>query len=681
MDHQFSSDLVVLAKHHIEFLRALHEHGITLSRPSLESLRRYRDLWLPLVHANTNQDRHLIPPADIAWLWHCHRLAPFKYVSYCKARFNDSVMEANPPFAAHFAMNNEVFCLDKEDGEIQDMVSWTLHVWNERYPEESFHCTETLSTHDHPLMVEVDVKQRLLDELDLLSSTERQSSFLWQVSAPNFFDTNFLEEGLVNYHKFLFLKKMSPRDMIIVPTFQIDLFWHTHILSSMAGYYKDCMAIIGSPLHHDDGFDDRTEGGPLDTAYNATKDAWMTLYGEDYHVEGGMYRGEPPSLYYSPEFVFESKRMNAHYMQSSPNHPFHRFVGVQGASSTTPSAESINAKSMDVIWCWRETPAQMNKHSGPEIFGHPKDCWICYSSHDNASLEAAYQQYGTNHQVIIGNGKYKVDFSTMKQSNVKTGFEREVKRFVKKNTMNEKTSFVEMSSAANVSMMPATQPSKPSPTFGAAAATPIVATPYSQWTNPRGFTPDGEPAFIRHNAKSRQRGVNANPMKIDYIFGNDCCGVGYYHVTTKEAYNILDKRITVRARKIENDIAFAMCCDCSGGKNKTPYVVKKEKELQELLENQLIIKARAKAEYPVGEVNDPGTVNVMTKRGYRYNDYYADNGIWLFPAAFYDSGGGCGAVGILGGGCGGGACGAGCGGGGCGGGGCGGGCGGGGCGG
>ncbi|KAG7343119.1 glycine-rich domain containing protein [Nitzschia inconspicua] len=98
-DHQFSSDLVVLAKHHIEFLRALHEHGITLSRPSLESLRRYRDLWLPLVHANTNtnQDRYLIPPADIAWLWHCHRLAPFKYVSYCKARFNDIVLEAKAP--------------------------------------------------------------------------------------------------------------------------------------------------------------------------------------------------------------------------------------------------------------------------------------------------------------------------------------------------------------------------------------------------------------------------------------------------------------------------------------------------------------------------------------------------------------------------------------------------------
>ncbi|KAG7343120.1 glycine-rich domain containing protein [Nitzschia inconspicua] len=501
-------------------------------------------------------------------------------------------------------------------------------------------------TNDHPHIANVEMKQRLLDGFDVLSSTERQSNFLWQVSAPNFSDTNFLEEGLVNYRKFLFLKKMSPRDMIIVPTFQIDLFWHTHILSSMAGYYKDCMAIIGSPLHHDDGFDDRTEGGPLDTAYNATKDAWMTLYGEDYHVEGGMYRGEPPSLYYSPEFVFESKRMNALYLQSSPNHPFHRFVGVQGASSTTPSAESINAKSMDVIWCWRETPAQMNKHSRPEIFGHPKDCWICYSSHDNASLEAAYQQYGNKHQVIIGNGKYKVDFSTMKQSNVKTGFEREVKRFVKKNTTNEKASSTEMTNAA-----------KTSSTFGAAAATPIVATPYAQWTNPRGFTPDSEPAFIQHSAKSIEYGVIANPMKVGYIFGNDCCGLGYYHVTTKEAYNILDMRITARARNIEKDIAFAMCCVCSSGKNKAPYVIKKEKELQKLLQYQAVVKARAKAEYPVGEVNIPGKVNVMTRRGYRHSDYYASNGVWLFPLFFYECGGGCGAVGHRGGGCSSGACG------------------------
>ena len=96
----FSVDLVSHSKDHIAFLRALHSHGITWSRLSSESLRRYRDLWLPLV--SQNRGAQLVPPVDIAWLWHCHRLAPFRYTYYCKQRFQEP-LEQNPPFKCLFS--------------------------------------------------------------------------------------------------------------------------------------------------------------------------------------------------------------------------------------------------------------------------------------------------------------------------------------------------------------------------------------------------------------------------------------------------------------------------------------------------------------------------------------------------------------------------------------------------
>ena len=103
----FSVDLATNAQHHKTFLQTLHSLGVTLKTPSNDSLRRYRDLWLPLVH--DNNDNHndndnirnvlLIPPPDVAWLWHCHRLAPAHYAKYCREAFHGTVLEAQPAFA------------------------------------------------------------------------------------------------------------------------------------------------------------------------------------------------------------------------------------------------------------------------------------------------------------------------------------------------------------------------------------------------------------------------------------------------------------------------------------------------------------------------------------------------------------------------------------------------------
>ena len=117
---------------HIAFLKRLHESGVTKRVPS-ESHRRYRGLWLPLVALSydnsTQREKDIIPPSDVAWLWHCHRLAPAGYkafiedelVSY-KGCQEPSILDLNDPADPYSSQSNNP----------------TKIIWGELYSEEPF---------------------------------------------------------------------------------------------------------------------------------------------------------------------------------------------------------------------------------------------------------------------------------------------------------------------------------------------------------------------------------------------------------------------------------------------------------------------------------------------------------------------------------------------------------------
>lgn len=290
----FSCDLVANARLHVLFLRAVHLSGVSLQRPSAESIRRYKDLWLPLVASSSaaaNGVERLIPPIDVAWLWHCHRLAPYDYGRYVRKELGtDKYPDANPPFALQCPEGAVV-------GGDNGAAEHTRELWSRTYADE-------------PFFLESDEKKQhngasgMLHSFDLIGSCERQATFLWQVTQERFGDEDFLQDGVDAYYKFLKLRSTEAgRDQIIVPTYQIDLMWHTHILSSLASYDADCRRITGRTLHHDDSLNDRSEGSTLNKAFDATKQIWRETYGEDYVVFGGMYRGEPPKEYHKTEWV------------------------------------------------------------------------------------------------------------------------------------------------------------------------------------------------------------------------------------------------------------------------------------------------------------------------------------------------------------------------------------------
>lgn len=304
----FSVDLVVEAKHHIQFLSSLHKNGVTLSKPSPESFRRYTELWLPMVmKLNSNGEScDLIPPADIAWLFHCHRLAPYRYSAYVQKRFFQNginrdteqgfkVVDASHPFV--FQLEDNTYNDTLTSSDLVAICKSTIQHFQDMYPNENFFLEPTNAPKSSQTI------STKLDGFDVLESCERQSTFLWQVSASTFSSDVFLKQGVDNYDKFVRLMGQKDRPRFIVPTYQIDLMWHTHMLSSIEKYHRDNMNMSGSVLEHDDSLNDRSEGSILNTNFQATRKLWKDVYGVEYKVPGGMYRGEPPKDFFRKDWV------------------------------------------------------------------------------------------------------------------------------------------------------------------------------------------------------------------------------------------------------------------------------------------------------------------------------------------------------------------------------------------
>ena len=215
-DSIFSCNLISNAKKHLEFLKLVHEYHVTLDNPNCshgnqESFRRYHELWLPLVavviaKTKANPDTSsstpttstiimetLYPPPDIAWLWHCHRLAPKDYVDYCRDTFGGIIIEAHPPFAMvhpSFGSNASTTepVVQKEKRKSTIYIQRTMDLWTKMYPLESFFLDMNKK---NSLTVEPKMESSLLHGFDLLGSTERQANFFWQVSGERFGDDDF----------------------------------------------------------------------------------------------------------------------------------------------------------------------------------------------------------------------------------------------------------------------------------------------------------------------------------------------------------------------------------------------------------------------------------------------------------------------------------------------------------
>jgi hypothetical protein len=486
----FSCDLVEESRKHIRFLERLHANGDMLTPVSRQSLDRYITRWLPLV-ADNDTDQ-LIPPSDVAWLWHCHRLAPMNYERYVRKRFKTNLLEPSPSFSFQL----------EDDDHIDALL--TRDAWHIAFPDEPFFLqdTEDFSSVSAATIVE---QCHSLEGFDLISSTQNQVAFLWQVSGPKFREDAFLHEAVENYHKFLKLFSTSEKRLPLVPTYQIDLMWHTHILWSLKGYHSDCISIRGELFHHDDSLNDRAPGGTLDRAFQATKKLWEDTYNEDYSVDGGMYRGPPPAVYYDvPAWQLE---------------------------------EAIRTLDGPIF-------ASLTENSAPS-------CWL-------NPVEGVSPRYTDENSVY--------------------------------------------------------------------------------------------PDFFSANSRSITRNVNNNKQKNGYVFGAGTIGAGYYSLYTRDAYKILDMRLSRQViysrHSVDNYKLIRCLCWCTPSEAQRQEIDRLEKEKK---------KVRAMMNY------------VRARYANAIEPFYSNGQILYFSGDDLCTAAGCGGgVGVVGdfggGGCGGGGCGGGCGG-------------------
>ncbi|KAF5795887.1 putative Glycine-rich domain-containing protein [Helianthus annuus] len=107
----------------------------------------------------------------------------------------------------------------------------------------------------------------------------------------------FLEAAVARYKGFMHLIKRNKERNITcfcVPTYDIDLIWHTHQLHP-ASYSNDLMTSLGKILEHDDTDQNRGKGQKLDIGFSKIIKQWEALFGPRYWKAGAMYRGSTPS--------------------------------------------------------------------------------------------------------------------------------------------------------------------------------------------------------------------------------------------------------------------------------------------------------------------------------------------------------------------------------------------------
>ena len=181
-------------------------------------------------------------PWQIRWVWHVHRLHPLAYLNDCQKQLADGlVTEYN-------------FKLRKT-------------------PTQERQKRIRLSSRSSNLafVPSVDLAKAVLSQRDFIDKYRNHSlhSSDWrELTRCDFRD---LVQNFVSF------MKLANSDYMMVPTFDIDLIWHT-IMRDPLAYEKLCIALCGCILDHNDALDPET----ISDAYQKTAERWEEVYQSEY---------------------------------------------------------------------------------------------------------------------------------------------------------------------------------------------------------------------------------------------------------------------------------------------------------------------------------------------------------------------------------------------------------------
>ena len=254
-------DLVAASREHLSLLRAVHlcQRDLYNKGDDLnQAISVYVDSWLPSLCCCADSWRP--PTLDVAWVWHLHKTDPASYERDCMRWFG-RVLDAPPGMSPFY-----------HSGTLSSQLG----------DDKMSECSR----------IDDDLVERIS------TSAKNQSSFLWHVRWPEYDDTEFLRESVTRYKMMLELMRENP-NQFIVPTYDIDLIWHTH-LAFPSLYLENCIKSAGRKIHHDDNVGhDRSPSSFLVARSAMTEQLWQSTFGTSWRKKGAMYRGEPPTWYWS----------------------------------------------------------------------------------------------------------------------------------------------------------------------------------------------------------------------------------------------------------------------------------------------------------------------------------------------------------------------------------------------
>lgn len=246
-----------------------------------------------------------MPPLDVAWVWHCHRLSPLVYERDIAA-LTDAALPIDCSFGDAFrfsdgedAQSARVRMLWKNAFPFEDFMPRYLQSWS--WEEEERFLRSEITTYSNEMLragfksvISTDVIERV---------AALQMVFLWQVvgqegdkpplpATESLVETNeYIGRAHDRYLLFLDLHKKAERGTLLVPMSDINIIWHAH-LSCSYEYKLDCMSVLGWVLDHDTvGVEERRNRRTAAILAAAARTADSRSSGDDPSGAGGGVAG------------------------------------------------------------------------------------------------------------------------------------------------------------------------------------------------------------------------------------------------------------------------------------------------------------------------------------------------------------------------------------------------------
>jgi hypothetical protein len=179
-------------------------------------------------------------PWQIEWIWHVHRLHPIDYLNDCK-QLSDGLV-------------------DKKALRLM-----------QKHSKKNKSNSKFLFINSYSFIPSIDLTSAVIRQNDFLNKFRRH--FLYSYDLKQWKGPKF-QHFVQDYVSFI---KLARKNQMIVPTFDIDLIWHTH-MRYPTQYHEFSQALCGFILDHDDSI----ETYILSDAYQITADRWKQTYHSEY---------------------------------------------------------------------------------------------------------------------------------------------------------------------------------------------------------------------------------------------------------------------------------------------------------------------------------------------------------------------------------------------------------------